>query len=113
MTRWLLLAGAVVLLAVDAGILLLQFQAVIGNLEAEVILGSWQTVLPVAWLKRRVDRQHAEQTGRQVAQAAQLEAHRGDLAAHRDDLAVVAGQVRELHQLHIHGTWPELKHQGR
>lgn len=87
MTRSRVVLIGVLLLAVDAALLLFQYAEVIGNIEAEVILGTWQSVGVAAWLKARMDRHHAALHERLNQQDAALaETH------HR---------VRELHDLHL------------
>lgn len=86
----ILIASALV---VDVILLWLQFAQVIGNLEAEVILGSWQFIGLGAWTKRRLDRHH--------------DAVHERLAAQDRKLDETHARVGELHDFHIKGRLPD------
>jgi hypothetical protein len=102
--RWVLPAAA--LLALDLYLLVWRTSEVLGNCEAQVIIVTPAFVISHVLHRRDAARHHAEQVGR-------AEAHAAELAAHRQEMAAVAAKVTELHQLHIHGSWPEDRHQGR
>lgn len=102
--RWIL--PAVALLALDVYFLVWRTAEVQGNVEAQVIIVTPAFVISHLVHRRRADRHHAEQVGRQEAQAAEL-------AAHRQEMAAVVAQVGEIHALHLHGAWPEDRHQSR
>jgi hypothetical protein len=88
--RWI----AVVALAAGLSSWLLVFYwgALWPNLAASVIWGTPALSMHHVAIRRRQDRQHAEQVGRQEAQAEQL--------------GVVAAKVGELHDLSIEGHLP-------
>jgi hypothetical protein len=102
--RWV--AAVVGLVALDVYFLGWRLNEVLGNVEAQFIIVTPAFVVSHLLHKRRSDRQHADQVGRQ-------EAHAVELAAHRRDMATVAEKVAEIHALHLHGTWPEDRHRGR
>lgn len=106
MNRFFWLAAVLALAGFDVWCFMDHWSAVAGNTAASII---WTTPVVAAHhlvTRRRQDRQHAEHMAGQRAQAQAL-------SARRRDLAVVAAQVGQLHQLHIHGVWPEDKHRGR
>jgi hypothetical protein len=84
--------GFVLWLAVSIVLLTLQYTQVIGNLEAQVILGGWPAIGAAAWIKARMDRHHAAVHARLDAQdAAMKDAHR---------------KIADLHTLHVEGRVP-------
>lgn len=92
--------GFVVWLAVSVLLLCLQYAQVIGNLEAQIILGGWPAIGAAAWIKGHMA-QH------QAAMHARLDAHAAELAAHREDLAAMAEKVGEIHDVHVNGRLPK------
>lgn len=106
MNRFFWLAAVLALAGFDVWCFMDHWSAVAGNTAASII---WTTPVVAAHhlvTRRRQDRHNAEQAGRAEAQSAQLAAVTGQVDS-------VAAQVGELHQLHIHGVWPEDKHRGR
>jgi hypothetical protein len=101
------LAGALVLAVVDAYLLTHEWSAVAGNLYAQVIISTPQVLGMYELLKRRADRHQAAVHARLDAQDRAQKAHAAELAAHRADLAAVAGQVGEIHSLHVAGVVPK------
>ena len=96
--RWVL--AVVGLLAYDVYLLAFQLADIKGNVEAQFVIITPAFVVSHLLHRRRSDRQHAEQVGRQ-------EAHAAELAAHRQEMAAVIEKVGELHDLSIEGRLPE------
>ena len=96
--RWLpVLLG---LVAYDVYLLGYRLAEVQGNVEAQFIIITPGLLASHLAHRRRQDRQHAEQVGRQ-------EAHAAELAAHRQEMKAVVEKVGELHDLSIEGRLPE------
>ncbi|MFC1418599.1 hypothetical protein [Streptacidiphilus cavernicola] len=109
--RWL--PALVALAAYDVYLLLCRLAEVQGNVEAQFIIITPGLIASHLLHRHRSDRQYAEQVGRSAALAAQVGVQQQELAAHRADMAAVAEQVGEIHALHLHGRWPEDRHQSR
>lgn len=104
--RWYWLLAVLLLAVFDGYCLVFQWSAVAGNTAAAIIWATPAFAAHHVLTRRRQDRHHREQTGRAEAQAAQLATVTGQVDA-------MAAQVGQLHALHLHGVWPEDRHQGR
>lgn len=100
MKRLLMVAVVVGLLVLDSYLCTFHWSDMVGNIEAQFVIVTPAFVGQHVALRRRADRQHAEQVGRQEAQASEL-------AAHRAEMATVASKVGELHDFHLHMKLPD------
>jgi hypothetical protein len=84
--------GFVAWLVVSVLLLVLQYTQVIGNLEAQIILGGWPAIGAAAWIKGHMNRHQAAVHARLDAQdAAMKDAH---------------CKIADLHTLHVEGRVP-------
>jgi hypothetical protein len=109
--RWLPVLA--LLLAYDVYLLVARLAEVQGNVEAQFIIITPGLIASHLLTRHRQDRQHDERMAAHRELVGRQEAHASELAAHREEMAAVVAQVGEIHALHLHGAWPEDRHQSR